>query len=133
MSLRLPQRHIGDWARDLIAECETSRAARIQAGSTWRQWYLLGSDTGVPARYNKCFPHIQRLSAYLYSPVDVQFSVELEKSKAQKWTKEMDIASSTMSREFHKRGLDLSFGQALDWALVKGCTFVKLIWGAEGL
>jgi len=105
----------------------------MAAGATWRSWYLLGSDTGIPARYNRMFPHIQRLSSYLYSPVDVQFSVEVDKSQSEKWKQELSIASSSLSRDFHRRAADLAFGEALDWALVKGATFVKLNWGHNGV
>lgn len=135
MSFRIPQRtkDLVPFAQELIRDCEASRQSRMQAGATWRSWWLLGSDTGIPARYNKCRTHIARLASYLYSPVDLQFSIEVEKSQHEQWKSELPIASSTLSREFHRRGLDISFGDAVEWSLVKGSCYVKQVWGEDGL
>lgn len=134
MSLKVPQsaKELVPWAQELIHDCQASVKKRAQAGATWRSWYLLGSDSGVPATYNKCRTHIERLSSYLYSPVDVQFSIEVERSVAETWKEELAIAASTLSRDFHRRATDVVFGEAVVWGLVKGCSFIKQIWGHDG-
>lgn len=130
----IPQRHVGEFARELIDECEASRKERVTRGAVWKSYYFTGaSDTSAPATYNKIFQHVERLSSYLYCPNDVRYVLEYDKTKTEEARAMGEAASSYLSREFHRSNTDLKFGAGVLWALVKGTTFLKQIWGPFGV
>jgi hypothetical protein len=130
--VKVPQRHLGEWARELIDQCAVSRPDRISQLSTWRALYYRGTDAGDPARYNKIFSHIDRLASFLFSADDVRFSITHD-SLGEPWQERMLAASRVLNRDYHRAGCDLDFADAVHWALVEGKTFLKTVWGHDGL
>jgi hypothetical protein len=132
--MKIPQQHLGEWARELIDECEASRKSRAAQAAMWKSYFFSGSsDASAPATYNKINNHLERLSSYLYGPTDVRFAIEYDKTKSDDSRAMADVASSYLSREFHRSNTDIKFGTGVLWALVKGSTFLKQIWGPFGV
>src|SRR5262249_49435513 len=100
------------FCQEIIEQCETSRKDRVSAAATWTKWFRVGSAQEVPETYNKIGPHVDAVSTSLYSPIDVQFSIEFDRSAGDDVTKMGDIGASILSRDFHRRGCDTAFGQA---------------------
>jgi hypothetical protein len=130
--VKVPQKHLGEWARDLIDQCGVSRADRISQLSTWRAMYYRGTDFGDPARYNKIFSHIDRLASFLFSADDVRFSITHD-SLGEPWQERLLAASKVLNRDYHRAGCDLDFADAVHWALIEGKCFIKTVWGHNGL
>jgi hypothetical protein len=130
--MKLPRRGIGGWARELIEECEVSRERRAQEANQMRSYYYAGAASGTPATYNKIFKHIDRLQSYLYSPSDARFALELERTRDDSSRARARVGGQFLSREFHRRDVDIKFGEGVNWALVKGATCLKNIWGRDG-
>ena len=129
----LPSSQLGSWARDLIDECSVSLKDRITRGIAFRNLYLTGDAEGDSAVYNKCYSHIETLSSQLYSPVELRFNVDYygfasAVHKAMAYT-----ASNELHRQIRGSISDIKFGSAVTWSLVKGNTFIKLLWGKNGL
>ena len=131
--MKVPQRDIGNWARELIDECEASRKQRISQYQSWRQYYFTGADDDQPSPYNKIKGHVDRLASYLYSPVDVRFAIDYDKTHSDDAKRMGEAAASVLSKDFHRRGADLAFGQAVKWGLIDGCRIVKQLWGRNGV
>jgi hypothetical protein len=133
LSLKLPQRNIEEWALELIAECRETAEQRRDTLKLWRSYYYTGTETGVVATYNRCYAHVDRLAAFLYSPTDVRYSVEVDEEEDEATHAMCSTASRKLNREFHTKNLDLSFATAVNGSLVDGCNVLKAIWGADGL
>lgn len=131
--MKLPQRDTGPWARELITECETSRKARFTLGACWREYFMRGAATGPGVPYNKCAEHAKTLSAHLFSPGDIRFAVTTNKSDAPQDRENCNVAGSILSRDFRRRCGGLQYSQAVLWALIKGKTLIKEIWGHSGV
>ena len=129
----VPSSNLGNWAKDLVDECSVSLTKRIERGVALRNLYLTGSDEGESQIYNKCFSHIETLSAQIYSPVELRFHIthygfasQMEKAKAY-------AATNKLYSEIRGSNCDIKFADAVTWSLVKGKTFVKLLHGRNGL
>lgn len=129
--MRIPSSKIGMWAREIIDGCSTSLVERVQRGAIYRSVFLTGDENGNPQTYNKTLSHIEKLSANIYSPPDLRFSITPpeevgpeERAKAMRATKELN--SHVRSSD-----TDLLIAEAMDWALIKGKTFIKQLWNAS--
>ncbi len=129
----VPSSKLGNWAKDLVDECSTSLHKRIERGSALRNLYLSGDCEGSSQIYNKCFSHIETLSAQIYSPVELRFNIDyygfasaVEKAKAY-------TATNELYRDIRGSNCDIEFGDAVTWGLIKGKTFAKLLYGKDGL
>jgi hypothetical protein len=120
------------FAQELTDQCMVSQKDRLTGGAYFKQYYYSGSDTGQPALYNRCYSHCDRLSSYLFSPSEVHFLMTFD--QPEKRLLELGkIAARFLSYEFHRSGVDQVFSQGVDWSLVKGSSFVKTLWGHDGL
>ena len=131
--MKLPQNDIGEFAQSIADQCFVSQKERRDQYAKWRQYYLQGRADGQTAKYNRCYPHIDRMQGYLYSPLDVRFLIEYDMTEGEEWQAMADTAARFLNREFHRSGVDLRFSQALEWALVKNSAFMKVQWGHDGL
>ena len=133
MSLKIPQTHLEEWALEIISECQTSAEQRRDLVKMYRSYYYTGNSDAEIAIYNRCYPHIERLGAFLYSPTDVRFDFEFDETEPEEIHAQADAAARMFNREFHRRNLDLSFASAVNGALIDGCQILKSIWGHKGL
>lgn len=134
--MHIPTQNLGGFAADLIAACTASLPDRIERGKTYKNLYLTGDGKGDPAVYPKTFSYIEELSSYLYSPVDLAWKISprgmasrLDLAKCRAATSEM----SDYIRGDSEESLDTLLEEAVTWALVKGKTYIKLLWGGGEL
>jgi hypothetical protein len=67
---------------------------------------------------------MQRLQLFKKKPVPLEWNDYHEMSK---------IASHVLNYEFHRCNINQTVSQGIDWALVKGCTLVNILWERTGL
>ena len=132
MSLKLPQRNIEDWSLDIIGECRNSAEQRRDLLKMYRSYYYCGTSNGDVALYNRCYPHIERLGAFLYSPTDVRFHIETDQSEGEEVEAMCNAGSRKLNRFFHQKNLDIVFAAAVAGALIDGCNILKGVWGQDG-
>lgn len=126
----IPTTGIEGFVRELIQECSVSMPWRQQRGGILRDFFLTGSETGVPATFNKTWAFIDNLSSWLYSASDIRFKVQpntryvspVARAKAQ-------AASDKFNEEVENSDANSEIAQAVLWSLVKGKSFTKLGWG----
>jgi len=133
MALKIPQRGVGDWAKEIIDECTASRDGRREQIKIWKNYYQSGTETGDQARYNKCYGHVDRLASYLFSPADTRFDIELDLTDSEQDKSIAEASARHLNREFSRCGVDTTFSQGVNWGLVKGCALMKVLWGHDGL
>jgi hypothetical protein len=132
VSLKLPQKNLEDWALELIAECRETAEQRRDTLKLWRSYYYTGTETGTVAAYNKCYSHVDRLAAFLFSPTDVRYSVDVDEEEDETTQQMCDSAARKLNRIFHIKNLDIAFATAVNGALVDGVNVLKAIWGHDG-
>lgn len=120
------------YARDLIQQCMASQEARIQRGATYRNVFLTGDENGDPQTYPYTYSFIDNLSSLLYSPVELRLRIEQDGPSSPNERAKFAAASSTLHRYMRRGGVDTEIEDAVTWSLVKGKSFVKLLWSKEG-
>jgi hypothetical protein len=120
---------------DIIRKCNASRESRRDFYRLMRSYYLFGTnDLNVisgEGRFNNIMPHIEQLSAFMFSPESTRFSIDLGPTvNAEEYYKVTPMSKGLMT-EWHGQnegGLDTDFKNALDWSSVYGSMFIKFRW-----
>lgn len=130
--MKIPRRNVAGFASDIVKQCSASRNDRLQRGAMYRNLYLAGSQDGSPQTYLKAFSHIETLSSYLYSPVELRFGIEFYGMSSSVDRAMAAESSSELHRHIRQSNVDTLIGDAVTWGLVKGKTFIKLLWSEDG-
>ena len=118
---------------NLVGDCRESAGQRAAEAKSLRQWKASGSDGGEGAIYNRLAPHIDRLSSYLYSPVDLKFDIEFENYYNKHTIDQSDAAARYLTKQFEKQDLDIKFGVGVEESLTYGASIFKTMYGHQGL
>lgn len=117
----------------LVEECKISCGARADQARVQKQWKLTGSPDGNAAIFNRLESHIDRLSAYLFSPVDLRFLMEFEHDYPQDVLRQADVSARYLTKQVEGAGIDTLFSLGVNEALTHGSAVLKLGWGHNGL
>lgn len=126
--MHIPKKNIGPWAREVINQCSASLVDRIQRGAIYRSLFLTGDENGDPQTYNKTLTHIEKLSANIYSSPDLRFTLTPEEECGPDEFAKSRRAAKYLNSHIRSADIDLQMAEAMDWALIKGKTFVKQLW-----
>ena len=129
--MRIPKRNIGPWAKEIIDACSVSLVDRVQRGAVYRSMFLTGDENGTPQTFNKTLSHIEKLSANIYSPPDLRFSITAPEESGPEERAKASRAAKELNSQTRSADIDLNLAEAFDWSLVKGKTFLKLLWNAS--
>jgi len=114
---------------DIMQKCLVSQGERQAQYSTLRSYYLFGADqNSPPAHFNKIYPHIDQLSAFMYSADSTRFSIKMGASVPEVFKKKVPALTSALHDYWMASNADQVFGAALNWSFCYNSTFVKLIW-----
>lgn len=133
MPIDIPDKDFGPWCKNLVDECQSSLNTRRQRGAIFRNMYLTGDEGGVPQTYRKTYAYIQTLGALLYSPVELRFNVSPYGPVGPRERAMGRAAAGELLRFMRQGRVDATLEDAVDWALVKGKTFVQLEWSRNGI
>jgi hypothetical protein len=129
--MRIPENPVDRQAFyiDIMNKCLVSQGERQAQYSTLRSYYLFGADqNSPPAHFNKIYPHIDQLSAFMYSADTTRFSIKMGASVPEVFKKKIPALTKALHDYWMASNADQVFGQALNWAFCYNSTFVKLIW-----
>lgn len=130
--MKLPERDIGAWAEEISNQCLVSRAQRQSQCKQWRDYYFNGASSGQ-AIYNNMYNHIERLASYLFSPADVQLVLNFDRPGRKDLLERAMTSGKFLTSEYHGSSVDIAFGQAVKWGLIKGTTLLKNVWSHNGM
>lgn len=116
--------------RNVIRQCDVSRPDRASRNKANRLRYLTGSDTGVRARYDKLFEHVQFSSAFLYAPAGVRFGITLPPHYGDTWIAECDAAKEELHHMWHNSDAGIVFDSMVTWAHVYDTMVGKVVMNA---
>lgn len=113
---------------DLIHDCLASRAKRLESYALARRYYLFGSSQeGVISPWNKIYSHIDLVTSMLYASDATRFVTSLESGAPDIDRKKLHSFNRRVEEVWHNANTDFIFEQAVRWALVYNCMFVKFI------
>lgn len=114
---------------EVIRDCLTSREERVSDYEMNRAYFLFGTPPGnEPATYNKIFPSIDLLSAFLFASETTRFSVELGPAVHPMHLEKVPKMNEVVGDDWMRSNADMVFGMALVWALVFNTAIIKLMW-----
>jgi len=129
----IPDRDIEDWAAEVCRQCTPDNQDRTQRGAFFRNLYLSADENGDTAIFNKTFDSIEDLTSYLCSSVDLRYSVAYPGGGSTLQRAQAEVIAHELLDQSRHTELDTLFEEATRWALVKGITFIKMLWSANGL
>lgn len=114
--------------REVAEICFKSHERRKGNYELLKNYYLYGCPPEYGATpYNKIYPTLDTVTAFLYSADTTRFSCEMPSNvPSSEWDKAPAVARK-VSEEWKSSNGDLTFGRGLEWALVYGSTIVKLV------
>jgi hypothetical protein len=114
--------------QELIQKCNhTLPDRRIEYGNL-RHLYLFGRSPDEPETpYNKIFPHVDMLSAFLFAAETTKFSVHLGPHISDHEYLRVPSVNKAVNDQWLMSNGDQTFGQSLNWSLVYNSMLVKLI------
>lgn len=116
------------WTRQCIDDCMGSAEERGGLYEKAAQYFYQGSSSTNAAIQNLTGPFIDRLAGFVYSPVDVRFSMIFDAAEQDTSILERGMeASKLLSREYRLADADLTFGFAVTWGYALGCYLLKHI------
>ena len=112
---------------DVKRSCAVSMSERRQFYSGMMDYYAYGGPPGQ-AIYNKIFPHIDTLCAFLYAQETTRFSLDFGAAVAAAQAAKIPVVSRYVQQHWHAGNCDINFGLALLVALIKNSAFLKTTW-----
>jgi hypothetical protein len=114
---------------DIMQKCMVSVESRRTEYDSLRSYYLFGSGPEeAPALYNKIYPHIDQLSAFMYAADSTRFSINIGASQPSNFHKMVPSLTKGLYDYWLNSNADQVFGQALNWSFCYNTTFVKPLW-----
>ena len=129
--MRIPKEPLlrQDFYNDILQKCLVSQNERAATYSTLRSYYLFGSGPDeAPAHYNKIYPHIDQLAAFMYSADTTRFSIEIGASEPKSYHKMIPALTRAMNDYWLNSNADQVFNQIVNWSLCYNSAFMKLVW-----
>ena len=114
--------------QDLIDKCMASAEARAQDYGMLRHYYLFGrSPEEEETPYNKIYPHIDTLVAFLFASETTKFSIHLPSGCEEEEYLRLKPLNRAINDMWLASNADSVFSQALTWSLVYNTMIIKLI------
>src|SRR6516164_9220813 len=131
MALKIPDKNdkgspLSQWAKEVIDECLGSSSERGQVYLRAGQYYYQGTGDSRAAIYNKTKGFVDKLAGFLMQPTDVRFQVVYDSSAPEDVLERAQLVGEKLSDDFRITNSDVTFAEAVVWALNNGCQIFKL-------
>lgn len=130
--MKVPSKNTAGFAHEISEACFVSRKERISRGAVFKNFFTSGDANGDPQIYPLVYEFIDTLTSELYSPSELRFGVEFSGSPTVVDRAMGHAAAAELNRHIHQGNVDTCIEQAVTWSLVKGKTFIKLLWSDDG-
>lgn len=84
-----------------------------------------GKQDGTRSLINKLYNHVDRLSAHLFSPTDLRFTVDFENPYPKNILDRGHSAAKVLTREWERTNTDMTFARGVFESLKYGACFLK--------
>lgn len=114
------------WIKELIDECMASSSERGMVYTRAAQYYYQGSMDSRAALYNKTKPFCDKLAGFLMQPTDVRFQLVYDSGEEDDVLDRAQLVGEKLSTDYRQTDADVTFSEAVVWALVNGCQLLKV-------
>jgi hypothetical protein len=105
----------------------------VQRGLAFKNLFLTGSEDGTPQTFLRTQDMIRDLLAFIFSPADLRFACDffgtvspVERAKGQ-------AVASALHQHITEAEVDDACSDAVLWSLIKGKTYLQMVWSRNGL
>lgn len=120
--------------QEVAQKCGASIEDRKGFYSLMKSYYNTGTGgDAFECIYNNIYPHLDQLSAFLYSQDNTRLSAEPAATDSAKEYRRARVISRRVQHEWHDSNADVLFGSAVLMSLVYSSMFVKLIITSDGV
>lgn len=132
--LKIPDRagFLELWIKEVIDECMASASERGMVYSRAAQYYYMGAMDNRAAIFNKTKPFVDKLAGFLMQPTDVRFQVVYDSDEEENVLDRAQLVGEKLSTDFRQTNSDVTFAEAVVWALVNGAQLLKVLPDGDG-
>lgn len=113
---------------DVVQRCLISRESRRAEYDRLRSYFLFGCNTDhEPAKYNKIYPALDLLTAFLFAADTTRFAIQLGAGAPQGESLKVPVLMQRVNDKWQDSNADNVFGLSVLWALVFNTMIVKLV------
>jgi hypothetical protein len=123
--LRIPDKDLVLWTRELVDECMASNEERAMVYTRASQYYFTGTYDARAAIYNKTKPFIDKLAGFLMQPTDVRFQILYDTSENDSVLERSQLVSEKLSADYRNTDSDIVFAESVVWSLINGVSLLK--------
>lgn len=113
------------FANELIETCMSSSAARAAMARMINQIVETGRSGSGNSKINMLYNHLDRLTAYLYSPTDLRFILDFENEHPKEVYQRAGVVARVLTRDWERNNIDTEFGSGVFEGLKYGASILK--------
>jgi hypothetical protein len=132
--LRIPKKDgfLELWIKELIDECMASSQERGMVYTRAAQYYYQGAMDSRASIYNKTKPFVDKLAGFLMQPTDVRFQLVYDSGEEEDVLDRAQLVGEKLSTDYRQTDADVTFSEAVVWALINGCQLLKVTPDGDG-
>lgn len=120
------------FARQMVEQCRVSAASRSAYYQSLNQIAETGRYDGNKALINKIDPHLARIAAHIFSPVELKFSIDYDRMHQKTDLDRARVAATQLTRQWDRSSTDILFGRGVFESLKYGWCGTKQWPQSEG-
>lgn len=136
MAIKIPRRatmsSLAGFASDIVTQCTVSQRKRVDRGAFYNNLFLTGAVDGATATYNKTNIHVANLSAFMFSPVELRYSIVPTDTSQAEWRAQAAGAAALLHRLFRTADVDSQIDMTVLQSAIRGKAFLQLLWTDRG-
>jgi hypothetical protein len=113
------------FTNETIDQCMASCRARAAECRLINAIVETGRTDGSKSKLNMLYNHVDRLTAYLYSPTDLRFTLDFENDYPEIIYQRAAVVARGLTRDWERNNIDIEFGSGVFEALKYGSSFLK--------
>jgi len=125
-------RELLNFARTMVEQCRVSAPSRSAYYMGLNQIAETGRYDGQKALINKIDPHLSRIAAHIFSPVELKFSVDYDRIQSKQNLDRAKVAALQLTRQWDRSSTDILYGRGVFESLKYGWCGTKQWAQSEG-
>lgn len=113
------------FANEMIDRCMNTAGTRSQECRLINAIVETGRTDGSKSKINLLYNHLDRLTAYLYSPTDLKFTIDFENDYPEIIYQRAGVVARGLTRDWERNNIDTEFGQGVFEGLKYGASILK--------
>ena len=113
------------FVNEMIEACMQSAPSRASECRLINTIVETGRTDGAKSKLNMLYNDLDRLTAYLYSPTDLRFTLDFENDYPERIYQQAAVVARGLTRDWERNNLDTLFGRGVFESLKFGASILK--------